>query len=60
VNDEMITEIVDKCSFKKLKEANATVKDHSHLSELHSDAKEISLKLYRKGKGFMIVYEEND
>jgi hypothetical protein len=51
----MIAKIADKCSFKKLKEANATFKDHSHMSE-HPDAKQMSLKLYRKGKVFMTVY----
>ncbi|XP_055996317.1 sulfotransferase 1B1-like isoform X2 [Ostrea edulis] len=50
VNDEIIAEIADKCSFRKLKEANATVKDHSRLSKLHPNAREIMMKMYRKGE----------
>jgi hypothetical protein len=52
----MIAEIVDKCSFMKLKEANATVKDHSQTTDLHPDASQMMLKMYRKGKGFISVY----
>ncbi|XP_048730851.2 sulfotransferase 1B1-like [Ostrea edulis] len=50
VNDEIIAEIAEKCSFRKLKEANATVKDHSRLSKLHPNAREIMMKMYRKGE----------
>jgi hypothetical protein len=56
VTDEIIAEITDKCSFNKLKEANATVKDHSPMLEFHPNACEGSLKMYRKGKRFMLVY----
>ncbi|XP_055996320.1 sulfotransferase 1E1-like [Ostrea edulis] len=50
VNDEVVTEIADKCSFKKLKEANATLKDHSNVSKLHPKAEQFALKVYRKGE----------
>jgi hypothetical protein len=52
VTDEIVAEIADKCSFRKLKDANSTVKDYSRLTELHPKAKEISIKMYRKGKQF--------
>ncbi|XP_055996318.1 sulfotransferase 1E1-like [Ostrea edulis] len=52
VKDEVVAVIADKCSFKKLKEANATLKDHSNVSKLHPkvEAEQIALKLYRKGE----------
>ncbi|XP_062606202.1 sulfotransferase 1E1-like [Saccostrea cucullata] len=56
VNDELIAEIVDKCSFKKLKEATDTMKDiiktpaNPEKVKGEGNAKEIMSKLYRKGE----------
>ncbi|XP_048730848.2 sulfotransferase 1E1-like isoform X2 [Ostrea edulis] len=50
VNDEIIAEIADKCSFRRLKEANGTVKDHSRITRRSPKYKEIMLKMYRKGE----------
>jgi hypothetical protein len=55
VDDKIIAEIADKCSFRKMKEANATAKDHSFLEKLHLHAREMSLKMYRKGKKLINV-----
>ncbi|XP_061179025.1 sulfotransferase 1B1-like [Saccostrea echinata] len=52
LSDEVLAEIVDKCSFKKLKEANDTMKDFIKIvpGKTEVNPQEIMSKLYRKGE----------
>ncbi|XP_061179036.1 sulfotransferase 1E1-like [Saccostrea echinata] len=50
VSDEVITEIVDKCSFRKLKQANDTMKEFLEFPNTKVKSKETMSKLYRKGE----------
>ncbi|XP_062597838.1 sulfotransferase 1 family member D1-like, partial [Saccostrea cucullata] len=52
LTDEVIDEIVDKCSFRKLKEATESVKDLPKFSNRSPDKmKQLMTKMYRKGMG---------
>lgn len=56
LKDEDIAEIADKCSFKKLKLANDTIKDHSILDiGEKSIGEKIKEFMYRKGKAALIL-----
>ncbi|XP_048730855.1 sulfotransferase 1E1-like isoform X2 [Ostrea edulis] len=50
VKDDVVAEIADKCSFRKLKEADATLKDYSVMTKVNPKAKEALSKMYRKGE----------
>lgn len=51
LSDEIIAEISDKCSFKKLKLASQTVKDNSLVAD-EELARKMDQHLYRKGTVF--------
>ena len=64
LSDEIIQDIADKCSFKNLKHADATVKDKhmpqvSRLSEedIEKRNKHGPTNFYRKGETFVLLLE---
>jgi hypothetical protein len=50
VSDETIAEIADKCSFRNLKAADATLKDYSVVTKVNPKAQKMLSNMYRKGK----------